>query len=77
MVTSTVMGPMKPSAVPVSAPPPAEATYSLAVLTALMMAEEVIVAPVTESTSAMVRSPWLSSMEHRKSQSLLALWPRP
>ena len=50
MVTETVMGPPKPSAVPVSTPAaPASCTYLLAALTQATTAEELIVAPVTAS----------------------------
>ena len=80
MVTSTVMGPMKPSAVPVSGPEAAalSSTNWLAALTALTTAEEVMVAPVMESMLLFTaRSPWLFSMSMRKSQSPLASWPRP
>ena len=77
IVTSTVIGPPKPSAVPVSTPPPPEAMYLLAVFTALIIADEVMVAPVTASISPAVSSPLLLSRDARKSQSPFASCPRP
>ena len=81
IVTSTVIGPAKPSAVPVRPPEEgssAGAAYFCAALTALTTALVLIVAPVIASTfSPTARSPLLSTSWTRKSQSLEAFMPRP